>query len=110
MKHIVKLLTDAVQGKPVHLRSSKWSGVRKNFLKDNPTCCACGGIDKLEVHHKQPFHLHPELELDPTNLITLCESDTKCHLQLGHLGDWHKFNPSVERDVKKYFKQHQKGK
>lgn len=56
----------------------------------------CGGISNLEVHHIVPFHITPSLELEDTNLITLCEAIFKqCHLKQGHLGDWHKVNPNI---------------
>ena len=100
MKQFVVVVKDAVQGKPVKLRSSKWSGVRKKFVAKHPTCAACGRPNKLEVHHIKPFHLHPELELEFSNLMTLCEHrDTKCHFTQGHLGDWHSFNPDVVVDA-----------
>jgi len=81
-------------------RSAHWPAYRRAWLAAHNFCRACGLTDKLEVHHKKPFHLHPELELDPTNYITLCESATECHLKIGHLDDWHSFNPNVETDCK----------
>jgi 5-methylcytosine-specific restriction protein A len=81
------------------VRSSKWATVERGFLKANPYCAACGGKDKLQVHHIQPFHLHPELELDPGNLVVLCMSgDLDCHLKLGHGGSFRCYNPDVVRD------------
>ncbi len=81
-------------------RSSHWPAVRKAHLKLHPACAACGHTLMVQVHHKKPFHLHPELELDPKNFITLCEcSPTDHHLKLGHNGDWKSFNPNVERDA-----------
>ncbi len=56
-------------------RSGHWPTVRKDYLKDHPNCAVCSGNKKCEVHHKKPFHTHPELELEPTNFITLCEND-----------------------------------
>lgn len=50
-----------------HERSPEWPHVREEFLKACPACAACGGTEDLNVHHIQPFHLHPELELDPAN-------------------------------------------
>jgi hypothetical protein len=47
----------------------------------------------------KPFHLHPELELDPKNLITLCMSRKECHLQIGHGDDFKAYNPNVETDA-----------
>lgn len=102
---IIKHLVDAAQGKhPLGTaRSSKWSSVRKAHLALHPVCELCGGKDKIEVHHKMPFHLHPDLELDPENLISLCESGKNginCHLAAGHLGNFKSFNIDVDSDVK----------
>lgn len=77
-------------------RSPKWPATERAFLKAFPMCQACGGVSQLEVHHKQPFHLHPELELVWTNLITLCRSH---HLFVGHLESWQSFNAGVEQDA-----------
>lgn len=57
----------------------------------------------LQVHHIKPFHLHPDLELDPDNLITLCEIKGRDHhLLIGHLDDWEAYNPNVRHDVKRF--------
>lgn len=85
-----------------HKRSNRWATVRKNHLKKNPNCALCGGTKKLEVHHIKPFHVHPELELDPNNLITLCEDKgdgVYCHLFFGHLGNFHSINEDVLIDI-----------
>ncbi|WP_430735764.1 HNH endonuclease [Metabacillus halosaccharovorans] len=37
-------------------------------------------ISNLEVHHIKPRSKYPELEMESTNLITLCK---KCNLELG---------------------------
>ncbi|MDE2097812.1 MAG: HNH endonuclease [Patescibacteria group bacterium] len=100
---IVSHLIGAAQGKhPISARrSDKWPAVRRHHLEAHPTCAVCGGKDSLEVHHKKPFHLHPELELDPDNLITLCESKNNgvnCHLLVGHLGNFRSLNEDVEPD------------
>jgi len=48
----------------------------------------------------KPFHLHPELELDPTNLITLCmQPGQECHLYVGHGDSWKAYNPDVKQDA-----------
>lgn len=82
-------------------RSSEWPKTRKTWLEQHPTCSACGGSTKPEVHHMTPFHLDPSKELDPTNFITLCESTPECHLRTGHLGNWKKFNANVVADAAK---------
>lgn len=88
-------------------RSGKWPAVRRAHLLSNPVCVMCGGKKKLEAHHIRPFHLHPELELDPSNLITLCENKAdgvNCHLLFGHLGNFKSFNANVEADAKAWNK------
>lgn len=82
------------------VRSPKWSSVRKQHLSNFPTCAACGRKAKLEVHHKVPVHIAPELELDPSNLMTLC--DDPCHLVFGHLFNYKSYNKTVEEDCSVY--------
>jgi hypothetical protein len=66
---------------------------------------ACGYKGaKVQVHHIKPFHLHPQLELDPNNLITLCEAKGRDHhLLLGHLDEWESYNVNIRSDVKHYY-------
>jgi len=97
-------IKDIVQGKAplTTARSSKWAGVRAAHLKVQPLCAVCEGKENLNVHHIRPFHLHPDLELEPTNLITLCECEKhglNCHLLIGHLGSFKNINPEVIADV-----------
>jgi 5-methylcytosine-specific restriction endonuclease McrA len=80
------------------VRSPRWSTIRKEFLKENPVCAACGSDKKLEVHHIEPVHINPDRELDKDNLITLCSA--KCHLLFGHLMYFKSWNPEVEKDCK----------
>lgn len=81
-------------------RSSKWEEVQKLHLKFEPVCACCGTDKKLNVHHKKPFHLFPQLELDLNNLITLC-MENECHLKIGHGGNFKDYNPHVEEDCEK---------
>ena len=80
-------------------RSPKWDEKERAFLKAHPRCEACGSKLHLEVHHKQPFHLRPDLELVDSNLMTLCRAD---HFAFGHLHEWESYNPAVVVDVKRY--------
>lgn len=101
---MIEHLKDRIQGKAPKgaRRSSKWSKVRKKYLKDNPACEVCGCKKKLTVHHKIPFHIAPDKELDPNNLVTLCESNylgKNCHLLFGHLGNFRRINSNIELDV-----------
>lgn len=78
-------------------RSDKWPTVEKHFLETHPTCAACGGKDRLNVHHVKPFHLDPANELDPNNLITLCMGEKECHLHIGHGGSFKQYVPEVRK-------------
>jgi 5-methylcytosine-specific restriction protein A len=83
-------------------RSDHWPAARAAHLKEHPTCAVCEGTEKLEVHHIHPFHLHPDLELEPTNFITLCEANKDgfdCHLGFGHLGNFKSWNVDVAVDA-----------
>lgn len=77
-------------------RSSQWPRVRENYISLHPNCAVCATDKNCEVHHRLPFHDHPELELDPTNFITLCRDH---HYLYGHLLNWSSFNVDVEADA-----------
>jgi 5-methylcytosine-specific restriction endonuclease McrA len=105
LKVLSKHLKDVYQGKAVTgtLRSNHWPAVRKAHLKEHPVCEVCGSKIQLEVHHIVPFARDPSKELDPTNLITLCENSNDgviCHLLFGHLGNYQYVNPSVVEDAR----------
>lgn len=82
-------------------RSPKWRKFCTEFLRGK--CCeVCGGKTKLVGHHKIPFHLAPDLELDPDNIAVLCESERygiNCHLLIGHLGNFQRTNMIVDADI-----------
>ena len=107
-KEILK--EDVKRGKPAVERSPRWASVRKKHLKLHPACEACGSTERVQVHHIKPFHLFPQFELEPTNLITLCEkvitdddnTNDNHHLKLGHGGNFHKNNKNSLKDVQKY--------
>jgi 5-methylcytosine-specific restriction endonuclease McrA len=81
-------------------RSSQWPAVRRAYLADHPFCAACGGRVELEVHHVTPVHITKNQELNPGNLIALCEaSDRLCHFRIGHLFQWHSWNTEVRQDA-----------
>jgi hypothetical protein len=86
-------------------RSSGWQKVRDDFVNKNPTCAACGGRSLLNVHHVKPFHEHPELELDESNLIVLCEGSrgVNCHFAFGHSFNWKAWQPDVREMAAKIF-------
>ena len=82
------------------VRSSRWREVRNGYASRNPNCEACGAKDsilnKLNIHHCEPFHLFPEKELLDSNLISLCR---QCHLTLGHLRSFKSFNKDIREDA-----------
>ena len=82
------------------VRSPKWSSVRKEHLKNHPRCAACGRNKKLEVHHIIPVHIDPSLELDPSNLMTMCADP--CHIVFGHLMNFRSWNFFVVADTERY--------
>lgn len=89
--------------KPRVSRSPKWPAVEKAHLKANPSCAACATTKKVVVHHKMPVHVDSTRELDPANLITLCESPShNCHLIYGHLLSWKSYSVSVVEDSALY--------
>jgi 5-methylcytosine-specific restriction endonuclease McrA len=103
MSSLVQHIKDVAKGKAklTKRRSSRWPALRKAFLEANPTCAACGSTSDLEVHHIKPYHQNPELELDPSNLIVLCDKPgpDNHHLTVGHLGSFRKANPDVVDDA-----------
>ena len=97
---------DWLKGKPKVKRSGKWRTVRKAHLQVEPICAVCGGKKKVEVHHICPVHIDPARELDPENLITLCErgpGKLNCHLAVGHLGNYKKQNGRVVNNAAYFF-------
>jgi len=104
MINVLKAIKDRLQGKASkgQRRSSKWRKVRKEHLAKKDECYICKSKNKLEVHHIVPFHIAPDLELEPSNLITLCENKKyglNCHLLVGHLGNYRRINLNCEVDA-----------
>ena len=104
LKHIVNVAKSLwrERGKRTS-RSPQWPHVEKEHLRTNPACAACGSTTRVQVHHIKPFHLQPELELDPNNLISLCMSDLECHLKLGHGDNFKAYNPHIVEDAAEVF-------
>lgn len=96
----MQIMKDSIYGIP---RNSKWESVREQHLKKYPYCAICDSNKFQQVHHIKPFHIFPDLELDETNLITLCEDPkTNHHLKYGHLGNWKNWNEKLLKNIKKY--------
>lgn len=104
IKHTVHVLhariREAVKGA---MRSPKWRTLEKKVREAAGVCAACKGNQNLQVHHVQPFHLHPELELVESNLIVLCMGKNECHLKLGHGDNFKAYNPNIATDAKAFF-------
>lgn len=99
--HVLKVVHSVVREHAKKItRSSKWASVRKAAIQLNPKCACCGSTNFLQVHHMQPFHLKPELELTPKNLIVLCMGKNECHLLIGHGNNFKKYNPYIGADSK----------
>ena len=100
-KHLLNLAKAATRtlSEPAS-RSPEWPRVERLYRKLFPACAACGSSKRPQVHHMKSFSQHPELELDPTNLITLC-MDNDCHLYIGHLDNFKITNTFVVEDSAK---------
>ena len=91
-------------------RSPLWPAVQARHLAGHPDCAACARPGApVQVHHIFPFHFcialgRPDLELDPRNLITLCQSKAGVqapdhHLLVGHLASFQSANLSVSQEA-----------
>ncbi|GIX57442.1 hypothetical protein BPADB04_24720 [Bacillus paranthracis] len=75
----------------------RWRKLRKQIIeRDGGHCQRClhnSGIinsANLEVHHIKARSQYPELQYEPSNLVTVCKT---CNLQLGTNGvDWDRSN------------------
>jgi 5-methylcytosine-specific restriction endonuclease McrA len=98
IKHGINLLRHSLRDVGISAkRSNKWPTLEKHFKEAHPTCAACGGTKNLNIHHCLPFHVYPEKELDPNNLITLCIGPKECHLRIGHGGSFKQYVPEVKK-------------
>ena len=89
-------------------RAGEWRRIRAEHLAKEPACVACGRTDRVTVHHIIPVSISPILELDPQNLITLC--DQPCHFVFGHFMNYHCYNNEVRKMAKEYYKAFHKRK
>lgn len=98
------IMLDYATGKP---RSPHWPALRNAIIAQQPWCSCCGSTQNLTVHHLRPFHLDAADELNPENLIVLCEghpgrlAELNCHFVFGHLGNWQTFDPDAVEIVKR---------
>ena len=82
-------------------RSSRWPALERRTKKSVGACEACGSKKGLQLHHVQPYHLRPDLELEPSNLMVFCMAvlGWECHLYLAHAGSFRGYNASIRVDA-----------
>lgn len=81
----------------------RWRLLGTEYCKEHPYCEVCGTSKDIQIHHKKPVYLYPELEFEKSNLITLCKSKYwgfHCHLVVGHGGNFKYENPWIDEDIK----------
>ncbi len=61
--------------------------------KSNPACAWCGRTKGVHVHHIEPVSHAPHKAGNADNLLTLCGK--RCHLTVGHFGNYKDHNPRV---------------
>jgi hypothetical protein len=115
MIHLVNIARSALRERAkVKTRSPQWERVRNAFLAKVEAagggCAACSEKKRLQVHHEKPYHLHPELELEESNLIVLCMGPNECHLLIGHGSYFSAYDPLVVDHAGMYLAAVRKGK
>lgn len=103
--YIFWYIKDFLQGKSIlggAIRSSLWYKFKKEYERKYPKQCPICGNKKCELHHKQSFASHPELELSENNVCWLCEGlgTLQHHRGIGHLGSFLSLNLDIENDIK----------
>lgn len=78
-------------------RSPRWPALSRAHLAAHPRCEACGAAAGVVAHHVVPVHIDRARELDPANLVSMCNPHG-CHLYLAHCGRWDWYSPEV-RDL-----------
>lgn len=58
----------------------------KAYREDHPVCEWDGKTTPVEVHHKRPIHLFPDLAADPDNFVSL--GARRNHFVVGHGCNW----------------------
>lgn len=67
--------------------SARWKVLRAAVLeRDGFQCVTCGARGRLEIDHREPVRLRPDLAFDPGNLQALCGPchSRKTRLEVGH--------------------------
>lgn len=57
--------------------TAEWRAFARRIKKRDPICRLCGGgVERLEIHHIEPFRFAPLLFMDEQNVVRLCQT---CH-------------------------------
>lgn len=83
-RHIRKPYQNASRVGNYH--TPEWRALKRRTVEEHPWCAMCGAAGRLEVHHIKPVRCHPELMLEPANLMVLCHA---CHsvVTRGEIGE-----------------------
>jgi hypothetical protein len=70
-------------------RTDAWKQASHDWKQLHPVCALCDGIDSLEAHDVQPYHMIPDAATKTydywmQNFITLCHKD---HRAFAHCND-----------------------
>jgi 5-methylcytosine-specific restriction endonuclease McrA len=101
--HLFRVVHAALRESAKASRSPEWRAVEKHKVATQGTCEICGSTKRLQVHHVEPFHVEPDKELDPSNLVVLCMDTNECHFRVGHGGGqghgWRGWNPKIREHI-----------
>ena len=74
-----------------------WRRLRNEHIQGQPDCQVCGiSARDNQVHHIRPRRTAPELFLDRSNLVTLCQ---RHHFWVGHASDWRSSNTNLAASI-----------
>ena len=76
----------------------KWAGAIKS--RDGKSCFLCEHPSKLAAHHLYSYHAHPELRVELTNGITLCD---QCHKEFHKMFSFKFNNPEQFVEFREYY-------
>jgi 5-methylcytosine-specific restriction enzyme A len=80
------------------IRSARWQRLRAQHLKQHPLCTRCAAKGKTalasEVHHRIACHDDAHLQMDPSNLESLC---APCHAPMRH-DDRRGYSKAIDTD------------
>lgn len=69
----------------------------ETYRKEHPMCEWDSCSTDIHVHHIIPVHVDPSLAADHRNMVSL--GSKRCHLALGHAGNWRTRHVRNIRDI-----------